>query len=101
MPHVREKQNFLQVREKSGNFVMSCQGIVGEFCDNIIFRLKLPSYDNRVSTASGNQRKLEGILPVREKSGNFAIFEKIREKSGNFDHQIFFIYFILFSRACC
>ena len=63
--NVREKQNFLQVREKSGNFermsgnfghlthvrelsgnfVMSCQGIVREFCHDIIFRLKLPSYD--------------------------------------------------------
>ena len=33
------------VRELSGNFVMSCQGIVREFCHDIIFRLKLPSYD--------------------------------------------------------
>ena len=44
----------------------------------------------RVSTTSGNQGKLEGIFPVREKSGNLAIFSKIREKSGNFDHSIFF-----------
>ena len=56
--NVREKQNFLQVREKSGNFghlthvrelsgnfVMSCQGIVRKFCHDIILRLKLPSYD--------------------------------------------------------
>ena len=28
----------------------------------------------RVSTTSGNQGKLEGIFPVREKSGNLAIF---------------------------
>ena len=61
----QEKQNFLQVREKSGNFeklsgkfghlthvreslgnfVMSCQGIVREFCHDIIFRLKFPSCD--------------------------------------------------------
>ena len=26
------------VRELSGNFVMSCQGIVREFCHDIIFR---------------------------------------------------------------
>ena len=63
--NAREKLNFLQVREKSGNFekmsgnfghlthvrelsgnfVISCQGIVREFCHDIIFRLKLPSYD--------------------------------------------------------
>ena len=63
--NVREKQNFLQVREKSGNFekmsgnfghfthvrelsgnfVMSCQGIVREFYHDIIFRLKLPTFD--------------------------------------------------------
>ena len=54
---VREKQIFLQVREMSGNFghlnhvrelsgncVMSYQGIVREFCHDIIFRLKFPSY---------------------------------------------------------
>ena len=55
---------FLRVREKSGNFkknsgnfghlthvrelsrdfVISCQGIVREFCHDIIFRLKFPSY---------------------------------------------------------
>ena len=53
--NVKEKQNFLQVREKLGNFekmsgnfghfthvlswnfVMSCQGIVGEFYHDIIF----------------------------------------------------------------
>ena len=28
-----------------GDFVLSCQGIVREFCHDIIFRLKLPSYD--------------------------------------------------------
>ena len=33
------------VREMSGNFVMLCQGIVREFCHDIIFRSKLPSYD--------------------------------------------------------
>ena len=63
--NVREKQNFLQVREKSGNFekmsmnfghftyvrelsgnfVVSCQGIVKEFYYNIIFRLNPASYD--------------------------------------------------------
>ena len=63
--NVREKQNFLQAREKSGNFekmsgnfshfthvrelsgnfVMSCQGIVRECYHDIIFRLKPPSYD--------------------------------------------------------
>ena len=54
---------------------------------------------HRVSTASGNQGKLEGIFPVREKSGNLAFFKKIREKSGNFDDTIFFLYFddIIFS----
>ena len=31
------------------------------------------------STTSGNQEKLKGIFPVREKSGNLAIFQKIRE----------------------
>ena len=44
----------------------------------------------RVSTASGNQGKLEGIFPVREKSGNLAFCKK---KSGNFDDTIFFLYF--------
>ena len=44
----------------------------------------------RVSTASGNQGKLEGIFPATEKSGNLAFFKKIREKSGNFDDTIFF-----------
>ena len=63
--NVREKQIFLQVREKSGNFekmsgnfrhltsvrelsgnfVMSCQGIVREICHDSNFRLKLLSYD--------------------------------------------------------
>ena len=63
--NVREKQNFLQVKEKSGNFekmsgnfshlthvrelsgnfVMSCQGIVREFFHEIIFRLNPPSYN--------------------------------------------------------
>ena len=33
------------VRELSGNFMMLCQGIVREFCCDIIFKLKLPSYD--------------------------------------------------------
>ena len=33
------------VRELSWNFVTSCQGIVREFCHDIIFSLKLPSYD--------------------------------------------------------
>ena len=56
-------------------------------------------HTNRVSTASGNQGKLEGIFSVREKSGNLAFFKKIREKSGNFDDTIFFLYFddIIFS----
>ena len=30
----------------------------------------------RASTTSGNQGKLEGIFPVREKLGNLAIFKK-------------------------
>ena len=30
----------------------------------------------RVSTASGNQGKLEGIFPVREKSGNLAFLKR-------------------------
>ena len=34
------------VRELSGNFVMSYEGIVREFSHDIIFRMKLPSYDN-------------------------------------------------------
>ena len=29
---------------------------------------------DRVSTASGNQGKLEGIFPVKEKSGNLTFF---------------------------
>ena len=33
----------------------------------------------RVSTASGNQGKLEGTFPDREKSRNLAFFKKIRE----------------------
>ena len=33
------------VRELSGNFVMACQGIVWDFCHDIIFRLKFQSYD--------------------------------------------------------
>ena len=41
-------QNFshlTHVMELSGNFVMSCQGIVREFCHDIICRLKIPLYD--------------------------------------------------------
>ena len=47
----------------------------------------------RISTASGNQGKLEGIFPLKEKSGNLAFFKKIRKKSGNFDDTIFFFIF--------
>ena len=63
--NVRGKQNVLWIREKSGNFekmsgnfdhlthvrelsgnfVMSCQGIVRKFFHDIIFRLKLKLYD--------------------------------------------------------
>ena len=35
-------------------------------------------YVFRDSTASGNQGKLEGIFPVKEKSGNFAFFKNRR-----------------------
>ena len=45
----------------------------------------------RVPTTSGNQRKLEGILPVREKSGNVARF--FFQKSGNLMTQYFFSIF--------
>ena len=48
LPRVREKQNFLQVREMSGNFEkMSGNHLthVREFCNDIVFRLKLSSYD--------------------------------------------------------
>ena len=51
------------------------------------------TYQPRAHTASGNQGnqgKLEGIFPVREKSGNLAFSSKIREKSGNFDDSIYF-----------
>ena len=37
--------HFTHVRELSGNFVMSCQGIVREFYHDIFFRLKPPSHD--------------------------------------------------------
>ena len=37
--------HFTHVRELSGNFMMSCQGIVREFYHDINFRLKLPSFD--------------------------------------------------------
>ena len=47
-------------------------------------------FQDRVSTAPGNQGKLEGIFPVREKSENLAFLKKIREKSGKFDDTIFF-----------
>ena len=33
------------VRELSGNFVMSCQGIVREFVITLFFTLKFPPYD--------------------------------------------------------
>ena len=42
----------------------------------------------RVPTASGNQGKLKGIFPVREKSGNLVFFSKIREFWW---HNIFYI----------
>ena len=41
----------------------------------------------------GNQGELEGIFPVREKSGNLAFLKKIWEKSGNFDDTIFLLIF--------
>ena len=41
--------HFTHVRELSGNFVMSCQGIVRECYHDIIFRLKPPD-QTRVST---------------------------------------------------
>ena len=50
-----------------------------------ILPVKVPVTINtmfRVSTTSGNQGnqgKLEGIFPVREKSGNLAFFKKIRD----------------------
>ena len=44
--HVSGKcQGILAIWPMSGNFVMSCWRIVREFCHEIIFRLKLPSYD--------------------------------------------------------
>ena len=46
---------------------------------------------HRVSTASGNQGKLEGIFPVREKSGNLAFFFKESGKNqGILMTQFFF-----------
>ena len=42
---LRKCRGILAVWPMSGNFVMSCQGIVREFCHDIIYRLKLPSYD--------------------------------------------------------
>ena len=47
-------------------------------------------YVDKVSTTSGNQGKLEGIFPVREKLGNLAFLKKNQEKSGNFDDTIYF-----------
>ena len=48
--------------------------------------------NDRVPKASGNQGKLEGIFPVREKSGNLAIFQKSGKNQGILITQ-YFLYF--------
>ena len=57
----------------------------------------------RVPPASGNQGKLEGIFPVREKSGNLAFFQKSGKNQGILMTQYFFIYFnniVYFTTEC-
>ena len=46
---LKKWQGILAIWPMPGNFVMSCQGIVREFCHDIIFRLKLPSCDKGFS----------------------------------------------------
>ena len=41
-------------------------------------------YLNRVLATSENQRKIEGIFPVREKSGNFHFLKTNQGKVGEF-----------------
>ena len=62
-------------------------------CEDVAMNVDCQSRAPTTSGNQGNQGKLEGIFPVREKSGNLAFSSKIREKSGNFDDPIFFLYF--------
>ena len=57
-----------------------------------IFTFQCHSDISRVSTTSGNQGKLEGIIPVREKSGNLAFFSKNGKIREFWWHNIFFIF---------
>ena len=73
LPHVREKQNFPQVREKSGNFEKMSgnfglltlvrefgHAMSGNFVMKFFFRLKLPSYDEGSTSIVIMYRSMSG-----------------------------------------